>query len=337
MTETIRRSLDNKRYGCGVFIDLQKAFDTVNHKVLLSKLEHYGIRGNALGWFQSYLTNRMQFVSICGKNSYPLGITCGVLQGSVLGPLLFLLFINDLPNASKHLQFYLFADDTNLYYDSETLDDVIRKVNKGLKHIKRWLDANKLSLNTSKTNFIIFHSSLSSVATDISIKIGKKRISRVKYIKFLGVLLDERLDGRYHIAELSKKLAKTCGIFFKVRYLLPTATLITLYNALFLSFLQYGIVAWGQTFNSYIEPLFKLQKRAVRAISHQPFLAHSLPIFKDLKLLRIVDIFKLRLLSFVYESVNMIAPDCFHSFFSLNSTVHCHNTRQSSHGDLFLA
>ena len=158
----------------------------------------------------------MQFVSICGKDSYTLGITCGVPQGSVLGHLLFLLFINDLPNASKHLKFYLFADDTNLYYDSETLDDVIKKVNKGLKHIKRWFDAYKLSLNTSKTNFIIFHSSLSPVTTDISIKIGKNHISRVKYIRFLGVLLDEHLDGRYHIAELSKKLAKTCGILLRL-------------------------------------------------------------------------------------------------------------------------
>ena len=214
LTETIRRNLDNKKYGCGVFIDLQKAFDTVSHKILLSKLEHYGIRGNALRWFQSYLANRTQIVSICGKDSYPLGITCGVLQGSVLGPLLFLLFINDLPNVSKHLKFYLFADDTNLYYDSETLDDVIKKVNKGLKHIKRWLDANKLSLNISKTSFIIFHSSVALVPADISIKMGKNQFSRVKYIKFLGVLLDEHLDGKYHIAELSKKLAKTCSIFF---------------------------------------------------------------------------------------------------------------------------
>ena len=154
------------------------------------------MRGCALRWFQSYLTKRTQFVSISGKDSYPLDITFGVPQGSVLGPLLFLLFINDLPNASKHLKFYLFADDTNLYYDSETLDDVIKKVNKRLKHIKRWLDANKLTLNISKTNFIIFHSSASRVLTDIVIKIGKKHISRVKYIKFLGVLLDEHLAGK---------------------------------------------------------------------------------------------------------------------------------------------
>ena len=104
-----------------------------------------------------------------------------------------------------------------------------------------WLDASKLILNISKTNFTIFHSSASSVPTDISIKICKKQISGVKYIKFLGVLLDEHLDGRYHIVELSKKLAKTCGICFEIRYLLPTSTLITLYNALFMSFLQYGI------------------------------------------------------------------------------------------------
>ena len=213
MTETIRRSLDNKKYVCGVFIDLQKAFDTVNHKVLLSKLEHYGIRGNALGWFQSYLTNRSQLVSICGKDSYPLDITCGVPQVSVVGPLLFLLFINDLRNASKYLKSYLCADDTHLYYDSETLDDVIKKVNKGLKHIKRCLDVNKLTFNISKTNFIIFHSSASSIPTDISIKIGKEQISRVNYIKILGVPSDEHLDWRYHIAELSKSLQKPVEYF----------------------------------------------------------------------------------------------------------------------------
>ena len=139
------------------------------------------------------MTSRTQFVSISGKDSYPLDITCGVPQGSVLGPLLFLLLINDLPSASKHLKFYLFADDTNLYHDSETLDDVIKKVNKGLKHIKRWLHANKLTLIISKTNIIIFNFSANPVSTDIVIKIGKKHISRMKYIKILGVLLDEHL------------------------------------------------------------------------------------------------------------------------------------------------
>ena len=247
------------------------------------------------------MTDRTQYVSVKGKHSYPLNLNCGVPQGSVLHPLLSLLFINDQPNVSRHLKFYLFADDTNIYYDSDTIEDFTKKVNNELKYVTRWLDANKLSLNIGKTNYIIFYSSADSIPLNIAIKFGKKHIAKVKYIKFLGVLLDEHLTWRYHIADLSKKLARICGILFKVRYLLPRSTLITLYDALFLSFVQYGTIVWGQAFASYLEPLFKLQKRAVGAISNQTFLAHSHPIFKGLKLLRIDDIFKSKLITFVSD------------------------------------
>ena len=116
LTENIKYSLDNNRFGCGILIDLQKAFDTVNHNILLSKLEHYGIRGTALNWFQSYLSERKQFVLVNGHSSPTCDIICGVAQGTVLGPLLFLININDLPNSSKLLSFFLFADDTNIYF-----------------------------------------------------------------------------------------------------------------------------------------------------------------------------------------------------------------------------
>ena len=123
---------------------------------------------------------------------------------------------------------------------------------------------------------------------------------------------------------------------FKIRNLLPLDVLLCLYNALFLSFLQYGLIVWGQTFASYTEPIFRLQKKAVRAISFQPRMSPSLPIFKDLKLLKLSDIFELRLLTFVFDSVNKTSPDCFHNFFLFSSSVHQYSTRQASHGDLYL-
>ena len=129
ITEKIKESIDKGNFGCGIFIDLRKAFDTVNHEILLLKLEHCGIRGTMLNWFKSYLCNREQYVFLNGESSKVKDITCGVPQGSVLGPLLFLLYINDLPNISKSLNFYLFADDTNIYYESDSLVKLESKIN----------------------------------------------------------------------------------------------------------------------------------------------------------------------------------------------------------------
>ena len=160
MTESIKNSLDNKKFGCGIYLDLQKAFDTVDHQILLNKLEYYGIRGTALGWFRSYLSNRSRYVSVNGCNSSNLNVTCSIPQRSVIGPLLFLIYINDLSNSSSKLSFYFFADDKNIYFESHSLANLQKVVNKELRHVKKWLDANKLSLNVDKINFVIF--SLSS-------------------------------------------------------------------------------------------------------------------------------------------------------------------------------
>ena len=155
ITEQIKNTIDDGKYGCGIFIDLKKAFDTVNHKILLTKLEHYGIRGNILKWFDSYLSGRKQYVFYNGVSSDVAPFTCGVPQGSVLGPLLFLIYINDLPNISKKLSFFLFADDTNIYYESSNLKELELTVNKELKLLSLWLNLNRLALNVSKTNFVI--------------------------------------------------------------------------------------------------------------------------------------------------------------------------------------
>ena len=173
LSEKIKCTLDSGNVGCGIFIDLQKAFDTVNHRILLQKLEHYGIRGIALQWFQSYLHNRKQFVSVNGHSSRLSNITCGVPQGSVLGPLLFLIYINDLPSTSKSLSFFLITDDTNIYFESNSTDRLIKVINKELKAVKAWLESNKLSLNIEKTNFVIFHSPKKKIPEDLIIKFGK--------------------------------------------------------------------------------------------------------------------------------------------------------------------
>ena len=156
LTETIRDALDNGNFACGIFIDLQKAFDTVDHEILLKKLEHYGIRGLANSWFKSYLTNRQQFVSINGFNSKSQTMKFGVPQGSVLGPLLFLIYINDLHKAIKFNAVHHFADDTNLLVTGKNLAVIQKKVNHDLKSLCTWLRANKISLNASKTELIIF-------------------------------------------------------------------------------------------------------------------------------------------------------------------------------------
>ena len=121
--------VDNGKFGCGIFLDLQKAFDTVNHDILIKKLKHYGIRGNVLNWFRSYLSGKSQYVTVNGHSSDLLPISRGVPQGSVLGPMLFLIYVNDLPNISKVLQFYLFADDTSIYFESDNLLTLQKVVN----------------------------------------------------------------------------------------------------------------------------------------------------------------------------------------------------------------
>ena len=152
--EKISKAVDKNEFGVGIFIDLSKAFDTLDHSILLSKLEFYGVRGITLKWFQSYLSNRKQYVSYNGASSCSKVITCGVPQGSILGPLLFVLYINDIVNCSSILRFILFTDDTNLFYSSQNLLDLTRIVNTELYYLSEWFRANKLSLNLKKKQIL---------------------------------------------------------------------------------------------------------------------------------------------------------------------------------------
>jgi hypothetical protein len=190
---------------------------------------------------EANLTGRNQYVSINGINSSLKAISCGVPQGSVLGPLLFLLYINDLPYCSNRLVFHLFADDTNIFFSSKNLDLIQTTLNIELKNVSQWLNANRLALNIEKTNFIVFHSPKKKPHKVLSICIDNQSIREATSVKYLGVLIDSTLSWRPHISELSKKIAKSVGIISKLRHYLNTDILISIYYSLIYSFIIYGI------------------------------------------------------------------------------------------------
>ena len=340
ITEMIKVSIDSGKFGCGIFIDLRKAFNTVNHEILLNKLEHYGIRGNMLKWFQSYLSHRKQYVSVNGQSSELLAITCGVPQGSVLGPLLFLIYINDLPNISKVLNFYLFADDTNIYYESDSLQELEKVINKELNKLNLWLNVNRLSLNIDKTNYIIFHHYNKPTKKRITIKINNKAINEKKFIKYLGVLIDSTLSWKYQITNISKKISRSIGIMYKLRPFLPLNAMKNVYYSLIYSHIIYVIEVWGSAFNTDLEKILILQKKALRLLTYNDTFPNTPgplcpcnPIFCKLETMKVMDIYRYQVSKFVFKSINSLAPRNFHGWFQLTHERYGYRTRSNFSND----
>ena len=209
LVDQIRSNIGGNEMTCGIFIDLSKAFDTVNHQILIDKLEHYGIRGKALEIFKSYLSNRKQYVQLEKSKSQLRPITCGVPQGSVLGPLFFILFINDLYKCCPEGKVRLFADDTTIFFHKNNINDIITTGKLIMIQLTNWLRANKLTLNADKSTFTIFKSHKKIIPNmPETIEFLNQSIKRTSHNKFLGVILDEHLSWSNHITELSNKLKR---------------------------------------------------------------------------------------------------------------------------------
>ena len=217
IVEKIQKQFNAWNYTAGVFADLKKAFNTADHNIVLEKLDYYGIRGAPKDWFYSYLDNQKQYDALNGSNSSIKPILTGVPQGSVLGPLLFLIYINDLCKCVKYSETYHFADDTNMLLSHSSLETLAKRMNSDLKNLSQWLKANKLSLNVTKTELIIFHSSSKKTDPSLKIILDGKRLIQTDTVKYLGVLLDDCLLWSKQINHVATKLNQASGILSKLR------------------------------------------------------------------------------------------------------------------------
>ena len=313
---------DTPDYTLSVFIDLKKAFDTCDFSILLSKLSHYGFKGMSNKWFQSYLANRIQFTSINGINSNHATLLTGVPQGSVLGPLLFLILINDLFKASNLLSTLLFADDTTFQLSSIDLNILYTTVNLELEKAAEWFKANKLTLNVSKTKYMLFRKSSQVVDfTNLEIKLDGKSIDRIgedckdNYFKFVGIKLDEHLTWCHHLNHVRGKLSSANYAISRNKNLLPPNIKLNIYNALFKSHMEYGLICWGGVKTSKLKPLYILQKKCVRNIEGVNLRFHTDGLFKKYEILKLEDLFTLQTNSFMYKFINSKCPSSFNNFF----------------------
>ena len=258
MIDKITNARDSNAFSIGIFIDLSNGFDTLNHNILFDKLEHDGIRGVVLQWFKSYLHNRPQYVVYNGWQSAKFTIKCGIPHGSILGPILFLNYINDITNVFRLL---LFADDTNIFMEHRDIEAHVTRINSELVKLADWFPANRLFLNVSKTNFIIFRSSKKKYnPTLINISLNAHQITQI-YTKFLGVYIDERLNWEEQFKQLSTKLSKNIGVLLRLKLYLTTKLLHLVYNSLILPYLAYCNLIWTCASPGTIKKIVTLEKK----------------------------------------------------------------------------
>lgn len=324
----VTKALNEKSSILAVNMDLSKAFDTINHEILCRKLAKYGLSGNILRWFISYLSNRKQMVKYNNTLSTKLTVKCGVPQGSNLGPLLFILYINDLQTISDNCDAILYADDCNLFFKLNGNNFNSSPINDRLREFSDWFSCNHLALNTQKTNYMVFSGRRKVNITGINI--NGSNLKQVTHCNFLGICVDQALTWKQHILATSRKIAKSIGILRKVSKKLSKSIMLQLYNSFIVPYLQYGITLWGASSKSSLEPIFVLQKKALKLALDLPMRTSTASLFQGPKIRPLRDLYKLYVAIFMYKYNTNALPACFSNYFVQNLNNHRYNTRSAT-------
>ena len=310
LTGNILDGFNKGMFTLGLFLDMTKAFDSIKHETLFRKLEVYGVRGIALNWIKSYLTNRNIQVNYNGTISDKYSIDFGTPQGSVLGPLLYIILANDMPKCLKFCNSVIFADDTTIFVSGKNLKFLYRKLNEDLKRLSNWFNSNLLTLNAEKSNYILFRTKNKQIDYSGKVMIDGNEIRRVSSTKFLGVLLDEYLDWNLHVKTLLNKLAIGNYSLNMCKNMLKTHTKRLLYLSNIQSHINYALSSWGSMLtHSNLKKIQVMQNKAVRSLFNLNSRERMKPYYKKAKLLMLEDQIRLSLLNISFRYVNDILPN----------------------------
>ena len=330
VTEEILYNMDNKLITGAVFIDLRKAFDTVDHTLLLTKLRHIGFSAPVINWFTSYLSSRTAVTSINNITSCRKPVTVGVPQGSILGPLLFLIYINDLPQRLKNCKSILYADDTLIYYTARTKTELQEKINEDLNSLSQWLNNNLLTLNYEKTKFMIFANKKQPISDSIvDINIQNKKILQEKSFEYLGVTLTSDLTWHEHVDNMMTKINQRLGVLRRIKEYLDLNTRCVLYTSLILPLFDYGDLIWGDKNNvTLMNSLQVLENKAAKLILDKRPRYSSTEALQELKWSTLTERRHKHRCTFIFKCIHGLIDFDFN--LTKNEDIYHHNTRQRS-------